>query len=181
MMKEKWAGSSRKTSSECCAPPQRQHLLVHTARTRGYSKLLLGESCSRLAVRLLTCVSLGRGAHLAQDTVGVSADSLMAPPPLLGLKAVCGLQGFSDCRFGDVTLVRPMREFSAKEIAVYNHMFGVPTVIIPTLDTKVRPPTTTPLQREQIPSVHKCVHARFLVNFFSFRGRWRRATPPALL
>ncbi|KAF6737412.1 Cytoplasmic tRNA 2-thiolation protein 2 [Oryzias melastigma] len=99
----------------------RQHLLVHTARTRGYSKLLLGESCSRLAVRLLTCVSLGRGAHLAQDT------------------------GFSDCRFGDVTLVRPMREFSAKEIAVYNHMFGVPTVIIPTLDTKM--PEKASIQR----------------------------------
>uniref|UniRef100_A0A8C7XTB2 Cytoplasmic tRNA 2-thiolation protein 2 n=1 Tax=Oryzias sinensis TaxID=183150 RepID=A0A8C7XTB2_9TELE len=90
----------------------RQHLLVHEARTRGYSKLLLGESCTRLAVRLLTCVSLGRGAHLAQDT------------------------GFSDCRFGDVTFVRPMREFSAKEIAVHNHMFRVPTVVIPSLETK---------------------------------------------
>lgn len=42
-----------------------------------------------------------------------------------------------------------MREFSAKEIAVYNHMFRVPTVVIPSLETKVRLPTPTQLQREQ--------------------------------
>ncbi|XP_027863661.1 cytoplasmic tRNA 2-thiolation protein 2 isoform X1 [Xiphophorus couchianus] len=99
----------------------RQHLLVHTARTRGYSKLMLGDSCTRLAVKLLTSISLGRGAHLAQDT------------------------GFSDCRYGDVTVVRPMREYSAKEIAYYNHMFKVPSVVVPNLDTKT--PDKASIQR----------------------------------
>lgn len=47
----------------------RQHLLVHTARSEGYSKLMLGDHCTRLAVKLLTSISLGRGAQLAQDTV----------------------------------------------------------------------------------------------------------------
>lgn len=47
----------------------RQHLLVHTARSQGYSKLMLGDHCTRLAVKLLTSISLGRGAQLAQDTV----------------------------------------------------------------------------------------------------------------
>lgn len=42
-----------------------------------------------------------------------------------------------DSRHGDVTLVRPMREYMAKEIAFYNHFFGVPTVITPPLSTKV--------------------------------------------
>ncbi|XP_038593759.1 cytoplasmic tRNA 2-thiolation protein 2 [Micropterus salmoides] len=90
----------------------RQHLLVHTARTEGYSKLMLGDNCTRLAVKLLTSISLGRGAQLAQDT------------------------GFSDSRYGDIILVRPMRDYSAKEIAFYNRMFSVPSVFIPSLDTK---------------------------------------------
>lgn len=30
---------------------------------------MLGDNCTRLAVKLLTSISLGRGAQLAQDTV----------------------------------------------------------------------------------------------------------------
>lgn len=40
-------------------------------------------------------------------------------------------------RFGDVIIVKPMRDYSAKEIAYYNRMFSVPTVFIPNLETKV--------------------------------------------
>lgn len=90
----------------------RQHLLVHTARCEGYSKLMLGDSCSRSAVKLLGAICLGRGAQLAQDT------------------------GFSDSRFGDVVSVKPMRDYSAKEIIFYNHMFRVPTVFSPSLSTR---------------------------------------------
>ncbi|EOB08765.1 UPF0432 protein C16orf84-like protein, partial [Anas platyrhynchos] len=50
--------------------------------------------------------------------------------------------GFVDSRHGDVTLVRPMREYMAKEIAFYNHFFGVPTVITPPLSTKRREKTS---------------------------------------
>ncbi|KAK7877569.1 hypothetical protein WMY93_031726 [Mugilogobius chulae] len=46
----------------------RQHLLLHTARTEGYSKLMLGDNCTRLAVKLLSSISLGRGAQAALDT-----------------------------------------------------------------------------------------------------------------
>ncbi|XP_074532140.1 cytoplasmic tRNA 2-thiolation protein 2-like [Halichoeres trimaculatus] len=101
------------TAKEDLLSTLRQHLLVHTARAEGYSKLMLGDSCTRLAVKLLTSVSLGRGAQLAQDT------------------------GFSDSRYGDITLVRPMRDYSSKEIAYYNHMFNVPSVFIPGLETKM--------------------------------------------
>lgn len=52
-----------------CFMSQRQHLLLHTARTEGYSKLMLGDNCTRLAVKLLSSISLGRGAQAAQDTV----------------------------------------------------------------------------------------------------------------
>lgn len=46
-------------------------------------------------------------------------------------------QGFTDQRHGDVMVVRPMRDYTAKEIAFYNFFYSVPTVIMPPLFTKV--------------------------------------------
>uniref|UniRef100_A0A4W5JSZ9 Cytoplasmic tRNA 2-thiolation protein 2 n=1 Tax=Hucho hucho TaxID=62062 RepID=A0A4W5JSZ9_9TELE len=102
------------TAKEDLLHTLRQHLILHTARTQGYTKVMMGDSCSRLAIKLLSNISLGRGASLATDT------------------------GFSDPRYGDVVIVRPMRDYSSKEIAYYNRMFDIPSVFIPGLDTKVR-------------------------------------------
>ncbi|NWU32509.1 CTU2 protein, partial [Dyaphorophyia castanea] len=107
----------------------RTHLIVQTARDRGYSKVMMGESLTRVAVKLLTNLSLGRGAYLAVDT------------------------GFTDRRHGDVMVVRPMRDYTAKEIAFYNHFFSVPTVVVPPLFTK----------RREKPSIHQLVE-RFLLG-----------------
>ncbi|XP_051485700.1 cytoplasmic tRNA 2-thiolation protein 2 isoform X2 [Apus apus] len=107
----------------------RLHLILQTARTRGYTKVMTGESCTRVAIKLLTNLSLGRGAFLAVDT------------------------GFVDNRHGDVMVVRPMREYTAKEIAFYNHFFHVPTVIAPPLPTK----------RREKPSIHRLIE-RFLMG-----------------
>ncbi|NXG64459.1 CTU2 protein, partial [Hemiprocne comata] len=107
----------------------RTHLILQTARTRGYAKVMTGESCTRLAIKLLTNLTLGRGAFLAVDT------------------------GFVDNRPGDVMVVRPMREYTAKEIAFYNHFFHVPTVIAPPLPTK----------RREKPSIHRLIE-RFLLG-----------------
>uniref|UniRef100_A0A672KLD5 Cytoplasmic tRNA 2-thiolation protein 2 n=1 Tax=Sinocyclocheilus grahami TaxID=75366 RepID=A0A672KLD5_SINGR len=86
----------------------RQHLILHIARENGYSKVMMGDSCSRLAVKLLSNITLGRRAAL----------------------------GFSDHRYGDVVIVRPMRDYSFKEITYYSRMFNVPSVFISGLDTK---------------------------------------------
>ncbi|XP_076830786.1 cytoplasmic tRNA 2-thiolation protein 2 [Brachyhypopomus gauderio] len=99
----------------------RQHLILHTARLNGYSKVMMGDSCTRLAIKLLTTISLGRGAAVAADT------------------------GFSDARYGDVVIVRPMRDYSSKEIAFYNRLFGVQSLFIPGLDT--RAPEKASIQR----------------------------------
>ncbi|XP_068811640.1 cytoplasmic tRNA 2-thiolation protein 2 [Struthio camelus] len=96
----------------------RTHLILHTARTQGYTKVMMGDSCTRVAVKLLTNLALGRGAFLAMDT------------------------GFMDNRHGDVAVVRPMREYMAKEIAFYNHFFGVPTIVTPALRAKRREKTS---------------------------------------
>lgn len=107
----------------------RTHLIVQTARDRGYTKVMMGDSLTRVAIKLLTNLSLGRGAFLAVDT------------------------GFTDRRHGDVMVVRPMRDYTAKEIAFYNRFFSVPTVIVPPLFTK----------RREKPSIHQLVE-RFLVG-----------------
>ncbi|XP_062997361.1 cytoplasmic tRNA 2-thiolation protein 2 [Elgaria multicarinata webbii] len=100
------------TAKEELLQTLRNHLILHVARTSGYAKVMMGDSCTRVAVKLLTNLCLGRGAFLAVDT------------------------GFADSRHGDVLFLRPMREYPAKEIAFYNHLFGVPTVFTPALDTK---------------------------------------------
>ncbi|NWY65735.1 CTU2 protein, partial [Erithacus rubecula] len=107
----------------------RTHLIVQTARDKGYAKVMMGHSLTRVAVKLLTNLSLGRGAFLAVDT------------------------GFTDQRHGDVMVVRPMRDYTAKEIAFYNRFFSVPTVTVPPLFTK----------RREKPSIHQLVE-RFLVG-----------------
>ncbi|XP_021486852.1 cytoplasmic tRNA 2-thiolation protein 2 isoform X1 [Meriones unguiculatus] len=100
------------TAKEELLQTLRTHLIVHVARTHGYCKVMTGESCTRLAIKLMTNLALGRGAFLAWDT------------------------GFSDERHGDVVLVRPMRDHTLKEVAFYNHLFGVPSVFTPAIDTK---------------------------------------------
>ncbi|KAK2530158.1 Ctu2 [Columba guinea] len=107
----------------------RTHLILQTARTKGYAKVMTAESCTRVAIKLLTNLALGRGAFLAVDT------------------------GFVDDRHGDVLVVRPMRDYTAKEIAFYNHFFRVPTVIAPPLRTK----------RREKPSIHRLIE-RFLLG-----------------
>uniref|UniRef100_A0A670ITY0 Cytoplasmic tRNA 2-thiolation protein 2 n=1 Tax=Podarcis muralis TaxID=64176 RepID=A0A670ITY0_PODMU len=91
------------TAKEELLQTLRNHLILHVARTSGYSKVMMGDSGTRVAVKLLTNLCLGRGPF---------------------------------CRHGDVLFLRPMREYTAKEIAFYNCFFGVPTVFMPALDTK---------------------------------------------
>uniref|UniRef100_UPI00398E4008 cytoplasmic tRNA 2-thiolation protein 2 isoform X2 n=1 Tax=Pristiophorus japonicus TaxID=55135 RepID=UPI00398E4008 len=111
-IKELFSSIKTLTAKEELLQTLRHHLLLYTARINGYTKIMMGDSCTRLAVKLLTNISLGRGASLAIDT------------------------GFSDNRYGDIMIVRPMREYSSKEIAFYNKLFDVPNIFTPALDTK---------------------------------------------
>ncbi|XP_076989391.1 cytoplasmic tRNA 2-thiolation protein 2 isoform X2 [Tamandua tetradactyla] len=100
------------TAKEELLQALRTHLILHVARAHGYSKVLTGESCTRLAIKLMTNLALGRGAFLAWDT------------------------GFSDDRHGDVVVARPMRDHTLKEVAFYNRLFTVPSVFTPAIDTQ---------------------------------------------
>ncbi|XP_042558138.1 cytoplasmic tRNA 2-thiolation protein 2 [Dipodomys spectabilis] len=100
------------TAKEELLQTLRAHLILHVARVHGYSKVMMGDSCTRLAIKLMTNLALGRGAFLAWDT------------------------GFSDERHGDVVVVRPMRDHTLKEVVFYNRLFAVPSVFTPAIDTK---------------------------------------------
>ncbi|KAL0621711.1 Cytoplasmic tRNA 2-thiolation protein 2 [Plecturocebus cupreus] len=100
------------TAKEELLQTLRAHLILHMARAHGYSKVMTGDSCTRLAIKLMTNLALGRGAFLAWDT------------------------GFSDERHGDIVVVRPMRDHTLKEVAFYNRLFAVPSVFTPAIDTK---------------------------------------------
>ncbi|XP_040838171.1 cytoplasmic tRNA 2-thiolation protein 2 [Ochotona curzoniae] len=111
-LRELFESARTLTAREELLQTLRTHLILHVARAHGYSKVMTGDSCTRLAVKLLTNLALGRGAFLAWDT------------------------GLSDERHGDVVVVRPMRDHTLKEVAFYNRLFAVPSVFTPAIDTK---------------------------------------------
>ena len=46
-------------------------MILEIARDSGYSKVMLGNCGTQLAVRLLTDMAIGRGSHAAMETVSV--------------------------------------------------------------------------------------------------------------
>lgn len=89
----------------------RRRLLVEVARKLGYKKILVGDSASRLAVRLMGNVAQGRGNTLPLDI------------------------GFKDDRGGDVYIIKPLREFPANEVAMYASLNGLEAISIPNFTT----------------------------------------------
>jgi cytoplasmic tRNA 2-thiolation protein 2 len=95
------------TAKESLLLPLRRRLLVDVAHKLGYSKVLTGDTATRLAVRLLGNVAQGRGQTLPLDT------------------------GFMDDRTGDVAFIRPLREFPANEVAMFASLNGLDSIAIP--------------------------------------------------
>ncbi|XP_033101545.1 cytoplasmic tRNA 2-thiolation protein 2-A-like [Anneissia japonica] len=90
----------------------RNQLLVKVARQRGCSKIMLADSGTLVSVRILANISQGRGAALPLDT------------------------GFIDRRLGDIAFIRPLKEFTKKEIVLYNNFHNVQSMFVPSLTTK---------------------------------------------
>jgi cytoplasmic tRNA 2-thiolation protein 2 len=97
------------TAKEDILQSLRSHLLATIARQLECTKVMVGDNSTRLAVRLFSNVAQGRGGVVPLNT------------------------GMCDTRYGDVTFIRPMREFSAKEIAYYNYCNDIITVSLPSL------------------------------------------------
>lgn len=100
------------TAKEDLLRSLRHQLFVRIALREGYPKVMVGDCASRISVRILSDISQGRGEALPFDT------------------------GFVDSRHGNIIIVRPMREFVAKEILLYNFFQGIDAISVPTLATK---------------------------------------------
>ncbi|CAL1533260.1 unnamed protein product [Lymnaea stagnalis] len=90
----------------------RNQLLVATARNLCITKVLTAESSTRMAVEILADVAQGRGSQVSLNT------------------------GFSDTRNGDVMIIRPVRDLNSKDLAMFNKLFNVKSVFIPTKASK---------------------------------------------
>ncbi|XP_074646056.1 cytoplasmic tRNA 2-thiolation protein 2-A-like [Tubulanus polymorphus] len=90
----------------------RHKLILDIARRNGYNKVMTGETAMNLSIQILSNIAQGKGAHISIDT------------------------GFTDERDSKIMILRPMREFSSKEVAMYNHFYGMEPVTVPNLSTK---------------------------------------------
>ncbi|CAH8625191.1 unnamed protein product [Schistosoma bovis] len=96
----KWASkltSSLLTSQQRFHDYYRLNLLIDCARKLDCKYLVLGECSNRVTVKYLLEIIEGRGNHSSIQT------------------------SFLDERYQDITIVRPLRDFLAKEIALYAH------------------------------------------------------------
>lgn len=74
----------------------KRQLILSAAQFLNCSKVFTGESATVLAITLLSGVAIGRGAHVGNEA------------------------GFCDLRSDKVQVLRPLREFSVKEVALFN-------------------------------------------------------------
>ncbi|KAJ2797597.1 Cytoplasmic tRNA 2-thiolation protein 2 [Coemansia guatemalensis] len=86
-------------------------LVRQLAREEGCEVVLMGDSGTRIATKTVALTSRGRGFSLPLE---VAAESRW---------------------FGDLSVWRPMRDFSAKEIAFFNHWTGQKSAAVPTFTT----------------------------------------------
>lgn len=82
----------------------RTELLIAVAQMTGNSKVMVGTNGNRLAVQMLSDIAQGRGAHVAMNTA------------------------FCDGRNEDVSIVRPLKDYTSKEVALYNAYNSVDSV-----------------------------------------------------
>ncbi|KAJ2450911.1 Cytoplasmic tRNA 2-thiolation protein 2 [Coemansia sp. RSA 2336] len=86
-------------------------LLVQLARNSGCGVIFVGDSSTRTAVKAMALIGRGRGFSLPLE---VGAESQW---------------------FQGIVAVRPMRDFVAKEVALFNRWTRQPTAFVPTFTT----------------------------------------------
>ncbi|CAF1263295.1 unnamed protein product [Adineta steineri] len=89
------------TAREELVRRRRLKLLFDIAIREKCTKLITGDNCTKLAAQILSDMAQGKGAHVALE---------------------CNL---TDSRNDLVTIVRPFREITSKEIAMYNRLNSI--------------------------------------------------------
>lgn len=92
----------------------RRRLLISAAKKLNCKYIFSPEISTDIASQILSDVALGRGSQIPSNT------------------------GFCDDRDGDVKILRPLKVFDIKELALYNYFHNLDPVIL-----SVKPPTTS--------------------------------------
>lgn len=142
-LKELLADTNTVTAKEDFVSHIRNELIVSTARKLGYttfwpvsshshsiSKVLTGETASRLAVNAFSSVAKGRGFNLPSDIelYDKRHDGTQ-----------CQLVSKDLYSHTDIVLCRPMKDFLLKELAIYNRYKKLETVDIINISTMLPP------------------------------------------
>ena len=110
----------------------RLKLIVDIAVAEGFDFIFTGSCGTRLSIQLVTDMALGKGNQIDQETVcsiSISESEYEFEIPFL-------TQCFRDDRH-PVPILKPMREFVAKEVTLFNQMNGIPIFTTPNLLTGV--------------------------------------------
>ncbi|KAJ2891662.1 Cytoplasmic tRNA 2-thiolation protein 2, partial [Coemansia aciculifera] len=108
-----FAGLGSATDKEDMLHTIKSFLLARLARQAQCKLLLLADSATRIAAKLVSLTSRGRGFSLPLE-VGAEA-------PFMGCN--------------DLTVYRPMRDLIMKEVAFFNLWTAQPSVVVPTFTT----------------------------------------------
>lgn len=101
------------TAKEELLEKLRRKLLISAARSLGCCKIFTADNSTDLAIKILSNMALGRGAQLPLDV------------------------GFVDNRNADIKILRPMRDFTRKELSYYLNFHKLDTVVAPSLTSKL--------------------------------------------
>lgn len=88
--------------------------LLKVAKEHGYDRIMVGDCSTSLSIRILSDVAQGRGSQLTLNI------------------------GFEDSR-SEISILRPMREFTKKEIEFYNCFNQTSSFSMPSFSTKASP------------------------------------------
>lgn len=112
------------------------HLVLAHARALNAEVLLLGETGTRTAVRILAGMSEGRGDSVGEE---VAAEYVSRLRTGAGPGPGDEEQDKEDDDGRPVLVVRPLAQAVAKEVAFYNREMQVESVVVVDRETSVRP------------------------------------------
>ncbi|TPX39390.1 hypothetical protein SeLEV6574_g07252 [Synchytrium endobioticum] len=112
---ESLASASKQSSREDLIQCYQRQLLMQVAREYECPYIALGDTSTRLAIKVISSVSKGRG-------LGV--------PDLVNSEVT-----MTGCDGSQVVVIKPMKEFSSKEIAMLVNLYKIPIPTIARYDT----------------------------------------------
>lgn len=113
-------------------------LLIEPFCKHRCTKLFLGESSTRLAIKTISLTSKGRGFSLPLEISGENTWFQGWPEIVFGIHQEIDTNQIHHLYSIDVIIMRPMKDMIAKEIGIYNQFQGLETLNTRTLTSRMR-------------------------------------------